>query len=122
MAFSKVSPNRFPGDEIHAVDSRKSVRYILQAEASCSWLDQAGQEKACKGATRDVSQRGAYVLASDCPPRGAPVRMAISLPPLAGEARALRIEAEGIVLRIDRLRQGLLGFAISNQRLILCDL
>lgn len=88
----------------------------------CSWQDAAGRQKECKGTTRDVSQRGAYIFASDSPPRGIAVRMVISLPPLAGEARPLRIEAEGTVLRVERIRQGLTGFVISNRRLLLCSL
>ena len=122
MAFSQLSANKFRAEDIHTQDSRKTVRFVLEAKATCFWLGAGGESKECKGATRDLSQRGAYVLAAIGPPSGALLRMVFSLPQLAGEARALRIEAEGRVLRIERLGQGLVGFAVSNHRFILCSL
>ena len=50
-----------------------------------------------RGETRDISPKGAYVLTSRCPPRGAIVAVIIYLPMLEGEDRILSIEAEGRV-------------------------
>lgn len=122
MAISQILPDKIRVDGNREGESRKTVRFYLEAEATCSWLDGDGHRKECKGWTRDVSQRGAYILASGNPPRGAMIHLVISLPLLAGEARPLRIEAEGLILRTDRVRRGLAGFAITNQRLILCSL
>ncbi|HUO33978.1 MAG TPA: hypothetical protein VMU43_03205 [Candidatus Acidoferrum sp.] len=122
MGLSQISPGKFRANRNPEAESRKAVRFCLEAAASCSWVDSAGRRRECKGWTRDVSHRGAYIIAPENPPRGVSVRTVISLPPLPGETRPLRIEAEGLILRVDRLRQGMVGFAIANQRLILCNL
>ncbi|HUC42328.1 MAG TPA: PilZ domain-containing protein [Candidatus Micrarchaeaceae archaeon] len=122
MAFREVSPSKLRPLELCQNESRRAHRFILEAQVNCAWMDTAGHSKDCEGTTRDVSQRGAYVLAQDCPPRGAKVRLVITLPAIAGESRPLRIESESTVLRIEKVRRGLFGFAVSNHRLIRCNL
>jgi hypothetical protein len=108
------------------VDSnmRATLRYALHTEVAFSWTGDDGSPKDGRGQTRDVSQKGAYVLASSYPPRGSAVKMSISLPPAIDTGRILRMEAQGRVVRVDMRREPhgsvRFGFAVSNEQVILC--
>ena len=101
-------------------DARNAVRYNLQARTTFRWEDSSGRSRELQGLTRDVSQKGAYLVAPECPPRGASVIMNIFLPPLAGETRLLSIEAQGRVLRTEKTAGGHMGFAVASDRVNLC--
>ena len=82
---------------------------------------ESGVVKRSEGKTRDVSERGAYVLASTCPPRGIQIGFKLYLPALSGFERKTRVEADGQVIRVKQLRgrKECEGFAILTQHLIL---
>ena len=77
------------------------------------WLD-TGVVKRSEGRTRDISETGAFVLASTCPPEGIHIGFKVFLPALSGFERKTSVEADGHVLRVERTpgRQACDGFAI----------
>ena len=104
---------------------RATVRYALHTEVEFSWTGIDGALRDGRGETRDVSQKGAYVMASSYPPKGAVVRVVISLPPALGTGKPLRIEADARVVRVDLAGGprdgGGCGFAVSNEQVLLCS-
>jgi hypothetical protein len=102
---------------------RATVRYSLCARVVFRWRDESGQPREGRGCTRDISPRGAYVLASAGPPRGASVAMNIYLPTVATGARNVCVETTGQVLRTDPSGAGsCVGFSIRNERMVLCTI
>lgn len=54
-----------------------------------------------KGATRDISAAGAFILAAVCPPADVSVRVEIFLPLFEPAGHCLRLTAEGRVARVE---------------------
>jgi hypothetical protein len=106
-----------------AIERRSSLRYPLRAEAIFAWDDELGLHRERHGHTRDVGRKGAFIFATDCPPSGAVVALSVFLPASSAEAGALRIEAQGRVVRAETEGDGELvtgtgaatGFAVSHQ-------
>src|SRR5580698_1449146 len=61
-------------------DARKTLRYCVRARAIFHWTVGNGLSREGEGFTRDVSPRGAYVFAAECPPLGTQLEMMINLP------------------------------------------
>ncbi len=103
------------------VELRKLTRYRLGVPAFFSWLDQQGLSQQGEGTTRDISAGGVFLFANTLPPVGSAIRFEISLPPLPGAVRSLRIEAEGRVLRIEPAAggKGRSGFAAVSEGFVL---
>jgi len=103
------------------VELRKLTRYRLGVPAFFSWLDQRGLSQQGEGTTRDISAGGVFLFANTLPPVGSAIRFEISLPPLPGAVRSLRIEAEGRVLRIEPAAggKGRSGFAAVSEGFVL---
>lgn len=123
MMRSRPGFEQPPSSSNCATNVRAAVRYKLHAEVVFHWLDTNGETRESRGRTRDVSPKGAFVFASECPPKGTPVEMDIDLPALSGEPRTLRIRADGCVLRVEptsALVQSS-GFAAVCERVMLCQ-
>jgi len=105
-----------------APDLRGTVRYSLHAKVVFTWRDGHGRSREAQGYTRNISQRGAYVIAPACPSQGERVTLNFYLPALAGETRELRIDAVGRVLRVEPVGEpeAGIGFAVSNESINLC--
>jgi hypothetical protein len=103
-------------------DARKTLRYEVRAHAVFRWVDRQGVSQECEGFTRDVSPKGAYIFASECPPRGTPMEMTIALPSAGKGTGNLHIRADCCVLRTEKVRaaQGTVGFSVQNSRVTLC--
>ncbi|HEY0704941.1 MAG TPA: hypothetical protein VGD60_19415 [Candidatus Acidoferrales bacterium] len=104
-----------------ANERRCALRHALHARAVFAWDDASGERRESRGHTRDVGQKGAFVLSELCPPRGACVSLSIFLPVVGPETRVMRMEVEAKVLRSDAApgTQGAIrpsGFAVSHQR------
>lgn len=99
-------------------EKRGALRYALRATVIFAWEDAGGARRENRGQTRDVGQKGAFIIADECPPNGAPVSLSIFLPGSAAEAPLLRMEAEGRVLRAEHQTETTEGpgFAVSHQR------
>jgi hypothetical protein len=93
--------------------TRKAIRFPLEALTVFWWLD-SGVVKRSEGRTRDISEKGAFVLASTCPPQGIQIGFKFFLPALSGFERRTRVEADGHVLRVERAQghEECEGFAI----------
>jgi len=104
-----------------ANEHRSTVRYSLHAPVSFSWIDERGARLEAYGCTRDLGPKGTYVIASQCPPRGASVSMNIFLPVRSGTCSVQRVGVEGQVLKVDTAdgRGRCSGFAVRHERVVL---
>jgi hypothetical protein len=118
-------PQVFLGVASESSERRVALRYALHARVIFAWDDASGRRRESRGHTRDVGQRGAFVLAPECPARGETVSLSIFLPVIGAETKVLRLEVEGRVLRSSSgpvtlesptNSVGLAGFAVSHQR------
>jgi PilZ domain len=99
---------------------RKAIRFPLEARIVFRWAD-SGIERQGEGRTHDISEVGAFVLSSICPPPGTEISFNIFLPVLPGFEPKTRVEAVGRVLRIEQARgiEGRHGFAILSRHTLL---
>jgi hypothetical protein len=97
------------------------MRYPVQGRVSFWWKDEDGNLRQGEGTSRDISETGTFVLALACPPVGADVELRIFLVALPQAMRALRMELEGQVLRVEQTAAGMgsSGFAVLTQDAIL---
>jgi hypothetical protein len=96
------------------------MRFPMDAPVVFWWKDAIGKRQQGEGRTYDVSELGAFVLASLCPPAGAQVSVKISIGAVPDVARSLRMQVEGQVLRVEQVEtgQGRDGFAILSDRAV----
>ncbi len=101
-----------------AMERRLSLRYALHARAVFAWDDESGQHRESRGHTRDVGRKGAFIVASQCPPSGSLLSLSIFLPITSGETSAKRIEAQACVVRVEHACEADMGpgFAVIHQR------
>jgi hypothetical protein len=105
-------------------ERRVALRYALHARVVFAWDDAKGEKRESRGHTRDLGQKGAFVLAQECPARDTAISLSIFLPVTGTEKRVLRLEVEGRVLRSGAAGGGNgvnqatapIGFAVSHQR------
>jgi len=99
---------------------RKAIRFPLEAPIAFRWAD-SGIENRGEGRTHNISEVGAFVLSSMCPPAGTEISFNIFLPLLPGFEPKTRVEAVGQVLRVEQARglEGRDGFAILSQHTLL---
>jgi len=107
-----------------ALVSREAMRFPLDAPVVFWWRDANGVHQQGEGRSYDLSELGAFVFASACPPEGAQVGLRIPITQFPDVARPLRMEMEGRVLRIEQVRsgEGRDGFAILSVQTVLCEL
>ncbi len=102
------------------MNHRRTSRFALHVPVFFTWQNEYGMRHRGKGHTRDMSANGAFVSAPFCPPKGATVGLAFSLPRLPNAGRALWLQANGRVVRVEpRGRHKGRGFAIANDRVAL---
>jgi hypothetical protein len=107
-----------PDSNTLLAEQRTAIRYAVRLHVAFRWTDGRGLRRQAEGQTRDLSPKGAYVLAANCPPCGAKVQIEIELSTAEQELRTLRLGAECSVLRVESSRtqeQGQ-GFAIQIRR------
>jgi hypothetical protein len=102
------------------VQPRKHNRYRLDAPVSFIWRDERGNQHQGSGQARDIGLGGVFVITQACPPLEAPIHVELDLPRLHSEARALVMQGDGQVIRVEP--EGLSGmasgFAASVKRLL----
>jgi hypothetical protein len=102
-------------------DPRRALRYTLETQVAFSWSDVSGLPRESRGCTRDISPKGAYIIAASCPPLGALLTMSFYLPTLTGESRGVQVQAQSRVLRIDLGGAGRsAGFSVEHLPSTLC--
>jgi hypothetical protein len=104
-------------------ESRKAIRFPLEALVAFSWKDNTGMEQRARGRSRDISERGVFVLANNCPPVGVKIGLRIELPGHPKIAPGLRVHVEGHVLRVEELTEEpeTCGFAVLGSETILAE-
>jgi hypothetical protein len=97
--------------------ARTDIRYPLEAPVVFSWEDGDGVAQLHEGRTYDISGKGAFVLATPCPPLQAQVNLKISIPAVSDSSRAM-MEVEGRVLRVEQAgaSEGRDGFAVLSSQ------
>lgn len=100
------------------IEHRTAIRYAVSLNVAFRWTDPHGLPRQAEGRTRNVSPKGTYVLAADCPPRHAKVQIEFELSPEARGPQALRLEGQGSVLRVEPAngRAEHSGFAVQLRR------
>lgn len=93
---------------------RGFVRYTLVAPVVFSWETREGERVQDKGATLDISEAGAFIVAAVCPPAMVPVKVEIFLPLPGPAGRTLRLTAVGQVVR-SCVGEAPAGFAVVSQ-------
>lgn len=97
--------------------ARTTLRFLLQTAVTFCWTNGTGESRQGEGRSRDISEHGAFVFASACPPVGTSVALTIDLEGIPDEMGALPVEVEGEVLRVEQspAERGMLtgGFAIQ---------
>jgi len=64
-----------------------------------------------QGITRDISDRGVFILAKQVPPAGVRVEVDVHLPAVTAAARSAQLNGEGVVLRTCKAEAKESGFA-----------
>lgn len=95
------------------MELRKSRRYRPTATALFSWEGPDGFLREERGAIRDISDRGVYIVAEQVPVLGSRLDVAVSLPPTETGVSHVELHGEGIVVRIDREGGRIAGFAAA---------
>ena len=98
------------------LERRKQTRHELSARAVFSWEGPEQERLEREGVTRDISEAGAFIVTTSCPPALAPVRVELFLPPLRGTVATVRLRAEMLVVRIEQAPPGdqQSGFAVEG--------
>lgn len=96
--------------------TRKAIRFPLEIPIVFWWTDN-GIENRSEGRSRDISERGAFVLASTCPLPGTQIGFRFLLPMITGLQLQTQVEALGRVLRVEKENEGegFKGFAVLTQ-------
>jgi len=96
--------------------ARTAIRFPLQATVTFSWQDKEGVKHDGQGQSRDISEHGVFVISESCPSVGSRVTLRILLEEPPEAARALRLQVNGHVLRVDEARGEAVcaGFAIVS--------
>jgi hypothetical protein len=101
--------------------ARTAIRFPLQASVVFWWTDETGTYRQGEGKSRDVSESGAFVIAVSCPAPGSSVGLRMFLDAFPDRTRALRMNVEGRVLRVEPSVAGrqCCGFAVlSNEAML----
>ena len=114
-----MQPARLDGGDVLTLarPTRKTLRVLLQTAVTFWWTNGNGAERHGEGRSRDVSEHGAFIFASSCPPVGTSVVLKIDLEGIPDEIGRLPVEVEGEVLRAEQCpaERGMLtgGFAVQ---------
>jgi hypothetical protein len=97
------------------------MRFPLDAEVIFWWWDRDENYRKSRGRSRDVSIQGAFIYASTCPPVGATVGLTMFVSASSATGRPVRMETAGRVLRVEKLADGSVGFAVLGEQMIFVD-
>jgi hypothetical protein len=95
------------------MELRKATRYRLNAPVFYWWESADGTLQEAQGITRDISDRGVFVVAKQLPPAGVRVEVDVHLPAVSRAARSAQLHGEGAVLRICEPEAKESGFAAA---------
>ena len=95
------------------MELRKATRHRVSAPALYWWQGADGKLQEAQGISRDISDRGVFVLATDLPPPGVHVELQVHLPAVTGTSRSAQLYGEGTVVRTSGRGAGESGFAAA---------
>jgi hypothetical protein len=95
------------------MELRKATRYRVSAPALYWWQRADGTLQEAQGISRDISDRGVFVLAKDLPPPGVHVELQVHLPAVTGTSRSAQLYGEGTVVRLSGRGARESGFAAA---------
>lgn len=101
---------------------RNSIRYPLEAPVVFRWKGDNGVFQQNEGWSRDVSERGVFVVAASCPPACADIELRIDFAAVPAVMRGMQMEVDGRVLRVEpgtSERKG--GFAVLAKQALLSE-
>jgi hypothetical protein len=97
------------------------MRFPMDVPVAFWWQNASGEGQQGEGRAYDVSESGAFILASPCPPIGAYVNVKIPISQIPNAPQHLRVEMDGRVIRVEQNRNGhgRDGFAIVSDQVVL---
>lgn len=103
------------------MDRRLRTRFDLTAPVTYSWKERPGVRRTGQGATRDVSERGLFVLSDSCPPVGTAIQFEVLFS--FRDDSQIRMKAKGKVVRVQAEGNGdsIHGFAADTRVLWLSN-
>jgi hypothetical protein len=103
-------------ERVGLLELRKQIRHELSARAVFSWEGPDHERFEREGVTRDISESGAFIVTTSCPPAVASVQVELFLPPLHGTVATVRLRSEMRVIRIEQAPPGdqQSGFAVEG--------
>lgn len=114
------SPTQAVHGPSYSSTRRRQIRYPLRTPVVYRWLDESGLQRRARGLTRDISEAGAYVVSSQCPPKGEFVQLTFKLLKLHEQQTPRKrehLEMGGEVVRIDfaDVVGAAVGFAVRSK-------
>jgi len=95
------------------VERRRSSRFPVRCEITCSWVDDAGVSNRTNGITRDISAAGVFVLCHHRPPAGALASVIIQVPRQQPWGQTLGLHGSARLVRLVQDDAGS-GFALAS--------
>jgi hypothetical protein len=95
------------------MERRKATRYRVRAPSFYCWQRADGTLQEAQGTSRDISDRGVFILAQELPPAGAHLQLEVHLPAVAGASTSAHLHGEGTVVRTGEPRGEHAGFAAA---------
>jgi hypothetical protein len=98
----------------HASERRASARQLLALPAHVEvGASERGMESLVLGQTRNISNRGAYILVTATLQVGQRLRLTLDVPPQAGRGPGLEIPCEAEVVRVEPAGGGEPGTGVA---------
>lgn len=83
---------------------QRAKRFELRAPARFWWVLGKGSLHSSMGVTRNISNSGILIAASECPPLGAAIQVEVLLQRSEGSSYGMKLGGEGVVVRMDETR------------------
>ena len=94
------------------MDRRKSLRFRLQLPLVSRWTDGDGQVRYVAGFSRDICDRGVFIVSSERPHVGTTVSVNVQLPYIQADLQELHLQSAGSVVRVEQV-EDVSGFAVQ---------
>jgi hypothetical protein len=82
-----------------SVERRRSSRFRVKCEVTCTWVDDAGVSNTTCGFTNDISAAGVFVQSGHRPPAGALANVKIQVPRQLPWGQQLRLHGSARLVR-----------------------
>ena len=116
-------PSRVTGEQFFPVERRRSTRFRLRCEVTCTWHDRYGVANTIVGVAQDISAGGLFIVSHGLPWVGTSAVVDIQLPSRGPSAQQLQLHGNGRVVRVVQYGAksgfaiaGKAGWAITRER------